>query len=159
MILLFFFHIGLKGRNYYLGRLSCKGIYFVFVHQTSVALGQFYVKEGRVLLVLGQIVLVAHVTLFIVMLHHFIIHSLRVLLFRRGYNFAMLAHCAFLLSPSPHPFHSLWDRWGTTEGLATSFLQSSLCSTSHRVFLSFRLDHSPMVSSHLFLCLFLFLPP
>ena len=49
-------------------------------------------------------------------------------------------------------------RWGTTDDFATSFLHFPLFSIVILDFAKSRPVHSPMMSSHLFLCLLVFFP-
>ena len=51
-----------------------------------------------------------------------------------------------------HQFLNREGRWGTTDNFATSFLHFSLLSTALWDLPISRLVHSPMLSSHLFLC-------
>ena len=60
---------------------------------------------------------------------------------------------------SLHLSHSLFDRWGTKDDRATTVLHSSLFSAFRRVSPNFNPVHSLMLSSHLFFCLPLLLPP
>ena len=60
---------------------------------------------------------------------------------------------------SLHLSHSLFDRWGTKEDRATTVLHSSLFSAFRRASPYFNPVHSVMLSSHLFFCLPLLLPP
>ena len=54
---------------------------------------------------------------------------------------------------------SLVDRWGTKDDQATTVLHSSLFSAFRRTSPSFNPVHSVTLSSHLFVCLPLLLPP
>ena len=58
-----------------------------------------------------------------------------------------------------HLAHSLVDRWGATDDLATSSLHSSRLSAFLMAAPSVMPVHSGMLSSHLFCCLPLLLPP
>ena len=60
---------------------------------------------------------------------------------------------------SLHLSHSLFDRWGTKDDRATTVLHSSLSSAFRRASPNFNPVHSVMLSSHLFFCLPLLLPP
>ena len=60
---------------------------------------------------------------------------------------------------SLHLSHSLFDRWGTKDDRATTVLHSSLFSAFRRASPNFNPVHSVMLSSHLFFCLPLLLPP
>ena len=54
---------------------------------------------------------------------------------------------------------SLVDRWGTKDDWATTVLHSSLFSAFRRASPNFKPVHSVTLSSHLFFCLPLLLPP
>ena len=60
---------------------------------------------------------------------------------------------------SIHLSHSLFDRWGTKDDRATTVLHSSLFSAFRRASPNFNPVHSVMLSSYLFFCLPLLLPP
>ena len=60
---------------------------------------------------------------------------------------------------SLHLSHSLVDRWGTKDDRATTVLHSSLFSVFRRASPNFNPVHSVTLSSHLFFCLPLLLPP
>ena len=60
---------------------------------------------------------------------------------------------------SLHLSHSLFDRWGTKDDRATTVLHSSLFSAFRRASPNFNPVHAVMLSSHLFFCLPLLLPP
>ena len=60
---------------------------------------------------------------------------------------------------SLHLSHSLFDRWGTKDDRATTVFHSSLFSAFRRASPNFNPVHSVMLSSHLFFCLPLLLPP
>ena len=66
---------------------------------------------------------------------------------------------SMLYLSSLHLSHSLFDRWGTKDDRATTVLHSSLFSAFRRASPNFNLVHSVMLSSHLFFCLPLLLPP
>ena len=55
--------------------------------------------------------------------------------------------------------HSLVDRWGTKDDRATTVLHSSLFSAFRRASPNFNPVHSVTLSSYLFFCLPLLLPP
>ena len=70
--------------------------------------------------------------------------------------FLMITVLAFT---SLHLSHSLFDRWGTKDDRATTVLHSSLFSAFRRASPNLNPVHSVMLSSHLFFCLPLLLPP
>ena len=65
----------------------------------------------------------------------------------------------FIHFTSLHLSHSLFDRWGTKDDRATTVLHSSLFSAFRRASPNFNPVDSVMLSSHLFFCLPLLLPP
>ena len=66
---------------------------------------------------------------------------------------------ALLHFTSLHLSLSLVDRWGTKDDRATTVLHSSLFSAFRRASPNFNPVHSDTLSSHLFFCLPLLLPP
>ena len=71
---------------------------------------------------------------------------------------SMLSYISYIIILLAYPV-VLVDRWGATDGLATSSLHSSRLSVSLMAAPSVMPVHSGMLSSHLFFCLPLLRPP